>query len=435
MEALSTEILIGIILLLVLISSYFSGSETAFMAIDHYRLKYLAKKKNSAAARKVMALLERPDRLLGVILIGNNLVNILAASLATLVGLRLLGEWGALAATAVLTAVFLVFAEVTPKTVAAYFPERIAFISVYILQPLMKIMHPLVVATGAVSNQLARLFGVKKHAKAVAAEVLSNEELRSLVLENAAISGKGESMLSSILDLEQITVDDIMVPASEMVTLDINQDLSSIVQQICNAQHTRIPVVKGSTDRVLGILHMRAAGHFLTEPEKSKAALLLRADEEPRFVPEGTDLLTQLINFQKTKSRISLVVDEYGKVRGLIALEDILEEIVGQFTTNIDEYIGGGIRPGPDGTYLIDGGMPLRQINRALNWHLPLQGPKTLSGLVIDLLETIPGSNLCTTKDGYRFETVQVSDNMIRLLKVSTAEAEEEKGQSLHILD
>lgn len=426
LEAYSTEILMAAVAILVLLSAYFSGSETALMSINRYRLQHLTNN-NHKAARKVARLLKRPDRLLGVILIGNNLVNILGASLATLIGLRLFGDWGPLVSTVSVTMVFLIFAEVTPKTIAAQFPERIAFFSVYLLEPLLKVLYPIVVMVNAISNKLAGIFGA--HPKSGQfIDRLTNEELRTLVHEGATIAGKGEDMMLGVLDLEKITVDDIIVPKSEIVSIDIEQDIASIVHQICTSQHTRLPIVKGGLDNVLGVLHARKAGRFLAEKEKTKAALM-QVVQDACFVPEGTPLSIQLINFQKTKNRIGLVVDEYGSVRGIVTLEDILEEIVGEFTTDITGSLP-EIHPQPDGTYLIDGTAALRQINRVLRWKLPLSGPKTLNGLIVEHLEVIPENNLCLNVAGYRIETIQISDNMVRMAKVSQTEQSEQPDEA-----
>ena len=402
--------------LLALISAYFSGSETAFMSINRYRLQHLLKDRNHDAARRVMKLLRRPDRLLGTILIGNNVVNIFAASLATIVGLRLYGEWGPLISSLSLTIVFLIFAEVTPKTIATRFPERLSFASVYLLQPMLKVMFPLVIAVNAVSNRIAGLFGAHPSSK-MTLESLSNEELVTLVHEGADIAGKGKSMLVSILEMEEVSVEEVMVPKAEMVTLDINNDIPSIVQQICNVQHTRIPVMRGSTDQIIGILHMRNANAFLNDPDKTKASLLLAAKEELSYVIEGASLLTQLLNFQKTHTRLSLVVDEYGEVLGLISMGDILEQIVGKFTTDPNDQFT-TIQKQDDETYLIDGSLQLRAINQALGWELPTSGPKTLSGFIIETLEVIPETNVCVQKNGYYLETVHISDHMVKLVKV-----------------
>lgn len=417
LETISTELLIAAILTLILVSAYFSGSETALMSINRYRLQHLQQKKYRAAL-KVGKLLQRPDRLLGVILIGNNLVNILAASLGTIIGLRLLGDWGALAATVVLTVLFLIFAEVTPKTVAACFPERLAFASVHILDPLLKIFYPLVVVVNAISNRLAGMFGAQPQTKNLT-ETLSNEELRTLVLKGAAIAGKGEDMMLGVLDLDKVTVDDIMVPKSEVTVIDIEQDMATIVRQICNSQYTRLPIIKGDLGNVLGILHLRKVGHFLLKPESEQTnAELILNSQEACFIPAGTPLSTQLINFQKGRDRIGLIVDEYGDIEGMVTLSDILEEVVGEFTTDVNDNLS-EIQQQSDGAYLIEGTSHLRYINRTLGWELPLDGPKTLSGLIIEYLETIPEGNVCVAQNGYRLETVRISNNMVRMAKVS----------------
>lgn len=416
LDELSNGTLFLLIGILALISAYFSGSETAFMSINRYRLHHLQKDRSHDAANRVVDMLRRPDRLLGTILIGNNVVNIFAASLATILGLRLFGDWGPLVSTLCLTLVFLIFAEITPKTVAAQFPERFSFLSVYLLQPMMRIMFPMVLAVNAVSNSLARLFGAHPDSK-ITLESLSNEELVTLVHEGADIAGKGESMLLSILEMEKVSVEEVMVAKASMATIDINNDIPTIVQQICTSQHTRIPIVRGGTDQIIGILHMRDANTFLNDPDKTKASLLLCANGEPSYVIEGTSLLTQLLNFQRVHGRLSLVVNEYGEVLGLISLSDILEEIVGKFTTDPAASFEAMHRQ-DDNTYMIGGGLQLRTVNRELGWSLPTSGSKTLSGLIIEILEMIPERNICVEKDGYRMETVQISDHMIKMVKV-----------------
>ncbi len=429
MDTLSTETLIVSIGVLILLSAYFSSSETALISVNRYRLRHLVTKKHRSAT-KVSQMLRRPDRMLGVILIGNNLVNILAASLATLLGLRLLGEWGPLTSTIVLTLIFLIFAEVTPKTVAAFFPERVAFASVHLLAPLLKLFYPAVVAVNAISNKLAGLFGVRpEQGQRLVNESLSTEELRTLVDEDSALDGKGADIMLGVLDIKNIKVDDVMVPKADVVSLDMEKPLSAIVHQICTTRHTSLPVIRGGFDNVLGTLTLRRVYSFLTAENKTKEALL-EAVEPAHFIPEGTPLLTQLMNFQETQSRIGLVVDEYGDLQGIITISDILAEIVGEFTGQRTRLIA-GIQPSSDGSYLINGAMPLRQINRMLGWNLPLDGPKTLNGLIIQHLDMFPEGNTCIRLNEYRFETTQIADDMIRMARVSRMPSDEEADSSL----
>ena len=405
--------LFAIVLVLTILSAYFSGSETAMMALNRYRLRHLVKEKH-LGARKASRLLRRPDRLLGVILIGNNLVNFTAATVATVIGLKLYGDIGVLLAPIILTFFFLIFAEVAPKTLAAHSPERFAFPSSYVLDPLLRFLHPGVVFINWISNAIVRPF-LKDDANAYG-EDLSIDELRTVVNETS-IPGERQQMVLGILDLEKVTVNDIMVPRSEIVGVDIDDDMNDILDLLATSQHTRLPVFKDTTNNLLGILHLRRVARFLSQDSLSKADLLQLADE-PYYVPEATPLHTQLFNFQKHKQRIALVVDEYGDVQGIVTLEDILEEIVGEFTTDFASNMP-EIHPQKDGSYFIDGMAVLREINRALGWDLPTEGPKTLNGFVLEHLETIPESNLCLRVGDYLIETLQIKDNVIKNLKIT----------------
>ena len=414
MDDPSLGALFGSMILLVILSAYFSGSETAMMALNRYRLRHLANE-GHRGAKRASRLLERPDRLLGVILIGNNFVNFSAASIATVVALRLIGDSGVVIAPIVCTFVFLIFAEVAPKTIAAAYPEKIALPSSHILQLLLWVTYPLVWLVNAFANSLLWLLGIKH--EEVLDDHLTRDELRTLIFEGSKIADHPQNMMLGVLDLDKVTVDDIMVPRHEIVGIDIEDDLDDIVNQICSAQHTRMPVFREDIDKVIGVLHLRNAAKFLTAEVLTKAAILQEIDD-PYFVLENTPLQTQLYNFQQQKERIALVVNEYGNVEGIVALEDILEEIVGEFTTDL-AAVGVDIHPQDDGSYLIDGGTHIRLINRSLGWNLPLRGPKTLNGLITDYLETIPESNICMLIDNYRIEILQIQDNMIRTARIS----------------
>jgi len=419
MSELPSYLLIGIILTLTLLSAFFSSSETAMIGLNRYRLRHLVKQRH-LGARKANRLLRRPDRLLGVILIGNNLVNFMAASLATVIGIRLFGEYGVVIAPVALTIFFLIFAEVAPKTLAAHSPEPIAFKAAHLLTPLLSVMYPLVLAINGVANALVKPF-IRNAPRTD--DSLSVEELKTVVNEGVGLGSQDQNMLISILDLEKVTVNDIMVPRNEIVGIDIDAEMSEILNLLSTSQHTRLPVWKENINNVVGILHMRRVARHL--PRQAGAAQLTRADimqltEDPYFVPEGTQLPTQLLNFKKEKKRIALVVDEYGDVDGLVTLEDILEEIVGEFTTDFAANLP-EIHPQEDGSYLIDGMALLRDINRVLDWDLPTQGPKTLSGFVLELLEAIPENNVCTRSGDYLIETLQIKDNVIKSLKVTRA--------------
>jgi Mg2+/Co2+ transporter CorB len=411
----STGALFGSIAILILLSAYFSGSETAMMRVNRYRLKHLANKGNRGA-RKAHRLLKRPDRLLSLILIGNNLVNFSAASIATLLVIELFGEQHIAWAPIICTVVFLIFAEVAPKTIAEAFPEKIALPSSYILQPLMAIGWIFVEVVNFISNGLLRLVGVRQEDKA--SDDLSHEELRTVVNEGAQIADQPQNMMLGVLDLNNVTVNDIMVPRTDIEGIDIEDDIEEIVLQVRSTQHTRIPVYKEDIgQQILGVLHLRNAARFLTLEELTKAAILQETDEA-YFVPENTPLMTQLVNFQQQKQRIGMVVDEYGDIQGIVTIEDILEEIVGEFTTDLAET-NVDIHPNGDGSYMIDGGTYIRLINRTLDWSLPVDGPKTLSGLIIECLETIPDSNCCISVAGYRMEIVQMQDNMVKTARMT----------------
>lgn len=411
-----TWALLASIALLTGLSAYFSGTETAMMALNRYRLKHLVKQRHRGA-RKANRMLRRPDRLLGVILVGNNLVNFSAATIATVIGLRLFGDTGVLLAPWVLTITFLIFAEVAPKTLAAQHPEGWSFRSVFVLEPLQKLLNPAVVFVNWFSNALVRLFSPNT---AEQTEHLSTEELKTVVNEGAVAVGERQNMLLRLLELESVSVNDIMVPRSEIVGIDIDDDMNDIINNASTSQHTLLPVYKENINNVLGILHLRRMARLLHSEEVSKADLM-QLTREPYYVPEATPLHTQLLNFQKEKQRIALVVDEYGDVQGIVTLEDILEEIVGEFTSDYASNMP-EISPQEDGSFVIDGMAVLREINRALRWNLPMSGPKTLNGLVLEYLETIPDSNLCLQIEDYQIETLQIKDNMVKNLKIRRVE-------------
>jgi len=399
-------ILVGLIML----SAFFSSSETGMMSLNRYRLKHMAKTGHKGAKR-AQGLLKRTDQLIGIILIGNNFVNILASSIATVIAIRLWGDAGIAIATLLLTIVILIFAEVTPKTLAALFPEKIAFPASYILGPLLKILYPIVWAVNLFTGAILWVLRISPNDSA--SDHLSREELRTLVNEaGALIPTKHKDMLVSILDLEKVTVNDIMVPRNEVSGIDLDDDTDTILRQLRNSQHTRLPVFKGDINNIQGILHLRSATKLLQQDEISKP-MIMQLCQEPYFVPESTPLNTQLINFQKGKRRFGIVVDEYGDVLGLATLEDILEEIVGEFTT---DYAAASpdIIPQEDGTFIVDGTASVRSINKSLGWKLPTDGPKTLNGLITETLENIPDTNVCLRVDGHRVEVLQIKDNVVK---------------------
>jgi Mg2+/Co2+ transporter CorB len=395
---------------LILLSAFFSSSETGMMSLNRYRLKHMAKT-GHRGARRAQSLLNRTDQLIGVILIGNNFVNIFASAIATVIAIRIWGDAGIAIATVLLTIVILIFAEVTPKTLAALFPEKIAFPASHVLGPLLKLLYPVVWAVNLFTGAILKIIGVS--ADDAANEHLSREELRTLVNEaGALIPAKHKDMLVSILDLEKVTVNDIMVPRNEVVGIDLDDDLDTILRQLRSSQHTRLPVFKGDINNIQGVLHLRNASKLLLHDEINKA-MLMQLCREPYFIPESTPLNTQLINFQKEKRRFGIVVDEYGEVLGLATLEDILEEIVGEFTTDY-AATSPDIIPQDDGTYIIDGTSAVRTINKTLGWKLPIDGPKTLNGLITETLENIPDTNVCLKVGGHRVEVLQIKDNVVK---------------------
>ncbi|MCP5181067.1 MAG: HlyC/CorC family transporter [Pseudomonadales bacterium] len=410
-DQIPLSVLFAILGVLVLMSAYFSGSETALMAVNRYRLRHQVNE-GHRGARKAADLLDRPDRMLGLILVGNNLVNFSAATVATIIGMRVAGNTGVLLAPWILTVVFLILAEIGPKTLAAARPEPIAYASAHVLTALMRVLYPVVVAVNWFSNLLVYPFtrGVPE------ADQLSAEELRTVVNEGAALPGQHQNMMLSILDLDAVTVNDIMVPRADIVGIDIDADMSEIMNLLATSQHTRLPVYRENINDILGILHLRRLTRHLDEEDLSKEDILALV-REPYFVPEGTPLHTQLVNFQKNKRRMALVVDEYGDVQGIVALDDILEEIVGEFTTDFAANVP-EIHPQEDGSYLIDGLAWLREVNRALSWDLPVTGPRTLNGLILEQLEMIPESNVCCRIGPYRVETLQISGNVIKTARL-----------------
>ncbi|AOE50268.1 HlyC/CorC family transporter [Kangiella sediminilitoris] len=413
METLSTGVLFLILALLILLSSFFSSSETGMMSLNRYRLKHRARS-GDKSAKRVYGMLKRPDKLLGLILLGNNIVNILASAIATVIAIRFWGEGGIFAATLMLTVVILIFAEVTPKTLAALYPEKISFFAAPILKFLSSIFHPAVKLIGFLANGLLRLFGI--NADSDHEDHLSQEELRTVVNEaGAMIPRRHQKMLLSILDLETVTVDDIMVPRNEIIGIDLTDDIGYIREQIRNSIHTRLLVFRNEIDEVEGFLHARNFGRVL-EMESDSPEDILSYLDPIYYVPEGTPLHTQLMKFQRKRDRVGLVVDEYGDIEGLVALDDILEEIVGDFTTEMSS-VNRDIQKDGDNVYLIDATVTIRDLNKTLHWDLPTEGPKTLNGLITEYLEAIPQSGTCLRLYGYPIEILQIKDNIVKSVR------------------
>ena len=383
------------------------------MSLNRYRLRHLADKKHKGAMR-AFRLLQKPDKLIGLILLGNNFVNILASAIATIIGIRLLGEAGVLAATAILTVIVLVFAEVTPKTLAAMHPEKFALPATLILEPLLRLLYPFVWFVNLSSRLIFKVFGIRQ---TTSSDKLSSEELRIVVNEAATMIPKGhQKMLLSILDLEKVTIDDIMVPRNEIVGIDLEDEWADIIKQLAETQHTRLPVYDGDIDHIIGIIHIRRALRFFHVEDTTKDDFR-KIIREAYFVPTGTALNTQLLNFQHERRRNAMVVNEYGDILGLVTLEDILEEIVGEFTTD-PSATRKDMQIQKDGTYLINGSITVRELNKILDWKLPIEGPKTLNGLIIEYLEHIPDQGTSMMLDNYPIEIIQTTKNAVKTVLI-----------------
>jgi Mg2+/Co2+ transporter CorB len=415
LDDISTSSLFILLGILVFLSAYFSSSETSMMSINRYRLKHLGNEGNKGALR-VQKLLERPDRLIGLILIGNNLVNIAASAVATVIGIRLYGDMGIAIATVALTLVILIFSEVTPKTIAALYPEKVSFPASFILLPMLKVLYPLVFLVNSITNVILSILRISTTDNGD--NSLSREELRTVVHEaGAMIPKKHQDMLVGILDLEKVTAEDIMVPRSDIVAIDINHDWKDIQKQLVNSQHTRVLLYRDSIDDAVGFVHVRDALRLLSKDQFTKSSLL-RAVREIYFTPESTPLHTLMYKFQAVKERIGLVVDEYGDIQGLVTLEDILEEIIGDFTTSILPDHSKETDTQQDGSVVVDGSANVRELNKEMSWFFPTEGPKTLNGIILEYLEDIPQANIGLRLAGYPIEILEMKDNMVKTVRV-----------------
>ena len=410
MNEIPLWILFSAIALLVLFSAFFSGSETSMMAINRYRLKHLVKEKNKSA-RRVTKLLERTDRLLGVILIGNNFTHTLATAIATVIAIRIWSDSAVLAVTVFMTIVMIIFAEVMPKTIAALKPESIAFPASYFLKPLSKVLSPLVTLVSLVSNGVTKLIGIDLDN--ADNEELKPEELRTL-LQTSRVPKRQENMLMGIFDMDYLSVNDVMVPKNEIVGIDLNDDIETILEELQNIDYTYIPCFEDSIDNILG---------FLTINKKADFYEL----QDPLFVPENTSLSKQLSNFQSANARVGLIVDEYGDIEGIITLRAILEVIVGEITSDSIDRMD--IMPQADGSFMIEGSVMIREINQRLAWDLPTEGPKTLSGLILENVQTIPETNVGVIVGNYRIETVLIKDNVIKIAKIEKIDTLDEDDE------
>ncbi|SMF35438.1 Mg2+ and Co2+ transporter CorB, contains DUF21, CBS pair, and CorC-HlyC domains [Alteromonadaceae bacterium Bs31] len=424
MDTFPVDLLIGSLVILILLSGFFSSSETGMLSLNRYRLRHLVKKKHKGATRAAK-LLERPDRLIGVILIGNNLVNILATLIAGTVTTHLFGEWATVFVLPVaLTIVILIFAEVTPKSVAAVYPEKIAFPASMVLTPLLTLLYPVVWLVNTISNGIARLLGMDP-SKAKQADHLRMEELRTVVDEaGELIPDQHQGMLLNVLDLEKATVEDIMVPRNEVEGIDLEDDIVDILKAIRASDYTRLPVYEGDINKIVGILHLRKVPRFMAGNDHEVSHSDIREHmDAPYFIPESNPLPTQLMNFQKQKQSMGIVVDEYGDVQGIATLVDLLEEIVGDFTTDAAEDAEEGITECEEDWYLMDASEFVRDVNRNLGWLLPTDGPKTINGIIVEYLENIPDACVSFQIGNYRFEIVEFSETRIDRAKIKEFKA------------
>ena len=416
MPYFSLELLFGALAGLLILAAFFAGSETALMSLNRYRLRHRASE-GHRGARLTEKLLAHPDRLIGLILLLSTVVNVVTPTLVGLITFRLGGDYLVAVGVIALTFIMLIFCEVAPKTFGAMHPERLALPAAYIYTPLLMLLYPFVWATNLLANGVLRLFGVPKQQ---ASNSLSSEELRTVVAEaGAMIPHRHQQMLVSILDLENATVEDIMVPRNEIVGIDLGDDWDRVVEQLRQSQHTRLPVYEGEIDRIIGVLHMKQVVHELARGRLDRAALMEAAGaREAYFVPSGTTLNTQLLNFQRNKRRMAFVVDEYGDIQGLVTLEDILEEIVGEFTTDPATMMHKDVHAEADGSFVASASATIRALNRSMRWNLPTDGPKTLNGLIVEFLETIPEPGTTLKLADYMLEVLQTGDNAIKTVRI-----------------
>jgi len=424
LDDIPLSVLFSALVFLLFLSAFFSGSETALMTLNRYRLKHLADEGHTGA-QLAAKLLEKPDRLIGLILLGNNFVNIMASSLATLIALRLGGDGAIAIAAGILTFVVLIFSEVAPKTLAAMHPEKVAFPAAWIYTPLLKVMFPLVWLVNLMANSILKLLGIYQEDSD--GQALSREELKTVVNEaGAMIPHKHQRMLLSILDLEKIYVEDIMVPRTQLDGIDIDAPISEILDQLQQSPYTRVLVYEGSIDHVLGFIHSRNILKEALDSDGLTHEELRELIREPYFIPKGTPLNKQLINFQRNRRRWGLVIDEYGDVHGLLTMADLLEEIVGEFATDPSDHIA-SVHPQDDGSYLVDGTALLRELSRNMQWELPTEGPKTLNGLIVEYLQTLPEAGTSLMIEGYPIDIIQIQDNVVKTARIRPLERRIEK--------
>ncbi len=419
MENVSVQTLLIIFFILIGISAFFSISETSMMALNKYQLKHMAKN-NHKGAKKTLGLLGQIDRLLGTILLGNNLSNTAAAALVTTIAFKLFGEneLSLTIATLVVTTALLIFSEITPKIIGASYPEKIALPASYILEPMMRLMHPFVVIANTIVNGILFTFRIKTKTGAQASQ-LTQEELRTLVLEGGNyLPHKHQSMLANLFDLQAITVEDIMIPRNKIEGIDLNASDEHLKNEILTSNHTRLPAFRESIDYLEGIIHIRKLLN-VSEDNEISGESIQQVLRNPYFIPKDTKLLAQLQNFQERQERMAYIVDEYGTLMGMITIEDIIEEIVGEFTTQSPILSASG-KVLHDGSLVLDGSMTLREINRDFKLNLNLDGPKTLNGLILEHLQQIPETGISIQIDGYYMEILQTKDKSVKSVKLTS---------------
>ena len=414
LESIPIGVLIGVLAGLFPISAFFSASETALMSVNRYQLAHSANKGNKNAQR-VLRLLSRPDRLIGLILLGNNFTNILIAQLATYIGYRLYGSIGVAIVTGVLTFLMLIFAELAPKTLAAAHARKVSLFAAAIYVPLLTLVHPFVWFINLIANALLNTLGISQSTETI--NPLDREELRTVLTNSRQrIPKEYQLMLLGILDLDQRSVEDIMIPRNEIQGIDLNDDWDSIENQLFKAVYTRVPLYENDINHIIGILHIREIPDMLKEERLNKETLV-KVSREPYCMPEHTTLRDALINFKKHKRRIGLIVDEYGDIQGLITLEDLLEQIVGEFTNDPGTY-DQEIKPQSDGSVIVDGGCHVRELNAVMNWNLSEKGAKTVSGLVVERLETIPQAGTGLLIENHPVEVIKTQHNTVSTVKI-----------------
>jgi Mg2+/Co2+ transporter CorB len=413
---ISISLLTSVVILMIAISAFFASTETALMSLNRYRLRHKALSGNQSA-KLAERLLAKPDRLIGIILLGNTFANVGTATLTTILALRLYGESGLVVASGVAAILMFIFGDLAPKTFGALHPERLALASVWVYVVLDKVLYPVVWCANQAANGLLRGFGVSS--QQVSNHSLSSDELRTIVAEAGSLISKShQRMLVSILDLEKIRVEDIMIPRNDIAAINAADDWDDILQQLRSSLHTRLPVYDQTLDNVLGILHLKTVAQNLAHGQLDRETLIsLARAREAFFVPAGTSLNTQLQNFQHNRRRMAIVVNEYGDVQGLVTLEDLLEEIVGEFTTD-PATLYRDIHQETNGSYLVSGSINIRTLNRTLGWSLPTDGPRTLNGLIFEYLESIPEPGISLKIGTYSVEIMQITDNVVKMARL-----------------